>query len=680
MTFEEYFTEKMDEYRSFAIQNGTTKKYEFLRSSLAATVDYGDLENFDIIENDNYTNQWQPAAVSFNEEFNQLVVIDNIFGEGDLNELGSLTKTEINSSFKRAHKFIIKCVNEPLISFAETNSDLYHVSARIKDEWSSFKNVEILILSNKKISKRIDELKQNSPIGNKELAVGIWDLKRFYEVESSESEREEIIIDFTEKPLEALRASSTDEMDSYLVMMPGEKLAEIYGHWKSRILEQNVRSYLQNRSNVNKGILLTLAQMPSRFFAYNNGITTTGETIEFDSTNKHITKIHNLQIVNGGQTTASIYRASREKIDLSEVNVQMKVTVISKDKINDLVPNIAKFANSQNPVNAADLFSNHPFHQKIENFSRKLIPPTQENKVGLGKWFYERSRGQYLNEQNDKTPSQRKEFQRDNPKIKLITKTDLGLILNSWDEKPYVVSKGAQANFKVFASTLKTAEEWEKNNAQFNEEYFINLIVKTIVMRSLRKEIPKQEWYEGFPANIVTYSIAFFAYSMRLSKVCLNYNSIWRSQEAPLEIIAILLMIAEEINTHILSTPGNPTTYAKSKRCWDEYLSKVEYMQLDEAAGLFANLSETKTIMDDAIEEEKQVNLIENEIDLLLIEAHSWDEIFKYISKNNQMSPNKSSIIKKLQKGEIPESFQLQMIMDDVKGYEKLGGLIDRKK
>ena len=171
-----------------------------------------------------------------------------------------------------------------------------------------------LILSNKKISKRIDELKQNSPIGNKELAVGIWDLKRFYEVESSESEREEIIIDFTEKPLEALRASSTDEMDSYLVMMPGEKLAEIYGHWKSRILEQNVRSYLQNRSNVNKGILLTLGQMPSRFFAYNNGITTTGETIEFDSTNKHITKIHNLQIVNGGQTTASIYRASREKI------------------------------------------------------------------------------------------------------------------------------------------------------------------------------------------------------------------------------------------------------------------------------------------------------------------------------------------------------------------------------
>ena len=345
MTFEEYFTEKMDEYRSFAIQNGTTKKYEFLRSSLAATVDYGDLESFDIIENDNYTNQWQPAAVSFNEEFNQLVVIDNIFGEGDLDELGSLTKTEINSSFKRAHKFIINCVNEPLISFAETNSDLYHVSARIKDEWSSFKNVKILILSNKKISKRIDELKQNSPIGNKELAVGIWDLKRFYEVESSESEREEIIIDFTEKPLEALRASSTDEMDSYLVMMPGEKLAEIYGHWKSRILEQNVRSYLQNRSNVNKGILLTLGQMPSRFFAYNNGITTTGETIEFDSTNRHITKIHNLQIVNGGQTTASIYRASREKIDLSEVNVQMKLTVIAKDKVNELVPNIAKFAN-----------------------------------------------------------------------------------------------------------------------------------------------------------------------------------------------------------------------------------------------------------------------------------------------------------------------------------------------
>ena len=626
MNFEEYFEEKMDEFRSYAIQNGTLKGYEFLRSSLDATVDYGELENYEIVERDVNNTQWQPDAISFNSDFNQLVIIVNIFSDGDLTELGSLTKTEIVNNFKKARNFVGKCADQSPDQIARVNSNLYFIAGKIKDEWNSYKNIKILIVSNKKISKRIDDVKQNSPIGGKELTIAIWDLNRFYHVESSKGEREEIEVDFSQEPLEALRASSTDEMQSYLVMMPAKKLSEIYGRWKSRILEQNVRSYLQNRSKVNKGIMLTLEQAPDRFFAYNNGITTTGEHIEFDESGRFIKKIHNLQIVNGGQTTASIYRSDRANIDLSNVYIQMKLTVINAEKVDELVPNIAKFANSQNPVNAADLFSNHPFHQRIEELSRKLMPPPQANQTGLGKWFYERSRGQYLNEQNDKTPSQKKEFQRNNPKVKLITKTDLALILNSWAEKPFQVSKGAQANFKEFAKTLKPAEDWKQSNAQFNDGYFHRLIAKTIIMRALRKEIPSQDWYEGFPANIVAYTISWLAYSMRLSKVGLNINTVWRSQECPADLLAILILLAEEINEHILAEPGNPTTFAKSERCWTSLLSKLSPMELSDDDGLFIEVSEIEQEKKSEKKEQKKLNRLVTELDLLQIDKTSWGQ------------------------------------------------------
>jgi len=678
MTFEEYYAEKMDEYRSYALQNGTSKEYEFLRSCLDATVDYGDLESYEILEKEIDTVNWQPDAISFNTEFSQLIIIVSIFSDTDLKTSTSLTKTEINNSFTRSKRFIDRCKKDPN-SVAKLNTNLYHVAQQIKDSWNAYKNIRILIVSNKVISTRVDNIQQKDKIEDKNVVFGIWDLSRFFNVESSQTEREEIIVDFTDNPLATLEASSTDEMQSYLVMMPATKLAEIYGLWKSRILEQNVRSYLQNRSNVNKGILLTLEQNPSRFFAYNNGITTTGERLEFDASGKKILKIHNLQIVNGGQTTASIYRASVQKTELSEVNVQMKLSVIEKDKVSKLVPKIAEFANKQNPVNAADLGSNHPYHQKIEILSRKLIPPPQENQVGLGKWFYERSRGQYLNEQNDKTPSQRKEFQRHNPKTKQITKTDLGLTLNSWLQKPYHVSKGAQANFKEFIKSLPLIEEWDNNNAQYNEDYFYTLIAKTIIMRSLRNEVPKQEWYKGIPANVVTYSISWLSLCMEKSKVGINSQLIWRNQSCPIEILEMLLLFAEQINTHLQSFEGNPTTYAKSERCWKELISKLHVEILQADGKNFIDVSEIKSAEGAAKKEQKKINKLLKEINLYQIDKNSWEEIYNFMLKYNKMSPNKDRLIRSLQKGEIPDEKLLNIILKDVNEYIKLGGKYDYK-
>ena len=105
------------------------------------------------------------------------------------------------------------------------------------------------------------------------------------------------------------------------------------------------------------------------FFAYNNGITATAENIEtVESPNGLLlTGMRNFQIVNGGQTTASIHAALRNKeVDLDRVFVQMKLSIVNTDRAQEIVPKISEYANTQNRVSAADFFSNHPFHIRTE--------------------------------------------------------------------------------------------------------------------------------------------------------------------------------------------------------------------------------------------------------------------------------------------------------------------------
>ena len=305
--------------------------------------------------------------------------------------------------------------------------------------------MKILFVTNRPLSGRFDN-RPLSDISKRKASLSIWDINRFKSVELAETEREEIEIDFSDSPISVLEASRAENLISYLAVMPAEKLAEIYGTWKSRVLEQNVRSFLQNRTNVNKGIRLTIEQNPERFFAYNNGITTTAENIEFDDENR-IIKVRNLQIVNGGQTTAQIYHAHRAGRNLSAVTVQMKLNLVTQpDFVNELVPYIARFANKQNPVSEADLFSNSPYHRKMEDFSRRTIPPVVEGNILPEQWFYERSRGQYLNEQADMTSPQKRDFQKMYPKPKLITKTDIALVINAFDQ-PGNLCKGSPSKF-----------------------------------------------------------------------------------------------------------------------------------------------------------------------------------------------------------------------------------------
>ena len=299
-----------------------------------------------------------------------------------------------------------------------------------------------------------------------------------------------------------------------------------------------MRSYLSATGKVNKGIQATILKEPERFFVYNNGIsvTATDAVIVETAMGQRLVSARYFQIVNGGQTTASLHVARcKGKADLSAIHVQMKLSVVTardSEKLDDMIQRIAMYSNKQNKVSDADFFSNHPYHRAIERLSRRIVSPAAAGAQFHTYWFYERARGQYQNEQSSLSQAQKTEFKRNNPRSQLVVKTDLAKFENSWRQLPHIVSTGAQKNFTNFADFI--GKEWgEDGHALDNDEYFKKLIARAILFRSVEKLVSAAEWYEGgYRANIVTYSIAKLASMIELQKpgYSLDFKAIWGRQ------------------------------------------------------------------------------------------------------------------------------------------------------
>ena len=111
--------------------------------------------------------------------------------------------------------------------------------------------------------------------------------------------------------LNGLKVIETPHYTSYLATVSGNDLVSYYNQYGKRLLESNVRTFLSLRGNVNKGIYNTLRSDECVFFfAYNNGLSGTASDVLFEG--GLIKSIQNLQIVNGGQTMSTIFKAKKE--------------------------------------------------------------------------------------------------------------------------------------------------------------------------------------------------------------------------------------------------------------------------------------------------------------------------------------------------------------------------------
>ena len=376
-----------------------------------------------------------------------------------------------------------------------------------------------------------------------------------------------------------------DQYASYLVAVPGKLLAEIYGMYGARLLEQNVRTFLQARTKVNKGIIDTIKNVPEMFFAYNNGLTATAsavKTTQIKGGGLGITSMSNLQIVNGGQTTASIlYGRDKEKADLDDVFVQMKLSVVDPEIIEGVVPKIARYANTQNKVSESDFFSSHPYHLEMEKISRRLPAPPREGSLAATKWFYERARGQYRDKQAYLPEGQRRKFQAEFPRDQLIVKTDLAKYETTFECAPHIVSRGAQKCFLAFAENV--GKQWEKDPSVYNEGYFKNLAAKSLVFRWIDRMVARSDWYKndrGYKAQIVTYTLAWLIDRVRQEKMAdLDLRGIWNKQAVQGELQKVFEEVAPEVAAVIKDAPENIRNvgeYCKRQLCWSQVQGNVD--------------------------------------------------------------------------------------------------------
>lgn len=566
-------------------------------------------------------------------------------------EIARLTGTDMEASFKRVSNFLEKALDARFRNSLEESCAAFGLADMIASRWPSISKIRLLLLSNRKLSARVDG-RDAAVFEGRSITYSVWDIDRLCRFVTAGHGREEILIDLANDygggiPLLEAHQPEAD-YKAYLAVIPGSQLAAIYDKWGARLLEQNVRVFLQARGSINKGIRNTIENDPAMFFAYNNGLTATAEdvTTQRNESGLFLTTLRNLQIVNGGQTTASIHAAYRKKIDLSKVFVQVKLSIVPPERVIDVVPRISEYANSQNKVNAADFFANHPFHVRMESFSRRIFAPSPDGTFRESKWFYERSRGQYQDARSMLSPAQQKKFDLEYPKQQLFSKTDMAKFLNIWRGHPDVVSRHAQKNFVHFASAI--GKEWAKQSDDFNESYYRHTVAKAIVFGAAEKLIPVQLWYDGgYRAQTVAYAIAKLAYDMDARELAVDFDAIWKKQKVSDAMERALAVSAGEVYkviTNPLSGISNVGEWAKQQACWARVTSlRIDWPTewLDEMTGK----AEEKSQKHAAVKNQRMLNGIEAQMMVVNAGGPFWQEVIGWAKFRSLLSEEEGGIL-----------------------------------
>jgi hypothetical protein len=577
-----------------------------------------------------------------------LIVCD--FADGETVE--TFGKPDVAPILNPLIRFFRKAKDEEFRDSLNEANPAFQVSDLIITTWSQITKVKLILVSNRHYIGRDDAVKL-ADIGDVPVTWSVWDLARVERFDRSGQAREDLVIDFAEDfgaPLPALKASQSGAaLESYLLIVPGSQLAAIYDKWGARLLEANVRSFLQARAKTNKGIQKTIKDEPELFFPYNNGLSATADAVDCVRTDDGlaVASINNLQIVNGAQTTGSIHAGLKSAKDqLQQVFVQMKLTVVPPDRSEDIVPKISEYANTQNKVNAADFFSNHPFHIRMEQFSRSVIFPARDGERHDTKWFYERSRGQFINARARLTVAQLKKFDVEFPKAQLFSKTDLAKFEFSATGQPHTVSRGAQKNFADFAKAI--GEAWSKSDSAYDELWYKRLISKAIIFRWLETVVPKQPWYEGgYRANIVTYAMAKVLSDASREKQVLDLDAIWRRQSVPDALQRALLVAAAEAHDVITHPPTgvrNMSEWAKNQACWNGLKGRVLKYD-DDFEGCLTLVETARAAKRDEKAKKAMTDGINAQSEVVTLGALFWSEALVWGRERKLVTPKDMQIL-----------------------------------
>lgn len=474
-------------------------------------------------------------------------------------------------------RFLELCAAGRLADKLDPSSDAHSLALTIREIYDGLEQVRVFVLTD-----GVAKSKSFKPrdVGGKSVRLEVMDIERLFRHRSEGKPRDELVVDFNEvsgSPLPCVFVpGETGDYDYALTAVPGEALRHVYEKFGPRLLEANVRSFLSVKAKgVNAGIQSTLRSAPERFMAFNNGIVLVADEMRLDRAkdgSPAIVWLRGMQIVNGGQTTASLYFAKKKypDTDLSKVRVPAKIIVMREEdptKEEALVSDISRYANSQNAVRQSDLSANKPFHVDVERLSLTVYCPD-----GVGRWFYERAAGSYntLLSREGTTPARLKALKESVPASRKITKTELAKYLMAWDVRPDVVSLGTQKCFDRFMTGLGEAEA-AGNPIVPDPAFFKGLVAKALVFKAVHKTA--RPMVSAFLANVAAYTVAVVAHSYRDA---FDLEKVWRSQGVSPQFVEQVEIWAREVNERLHETANGKmiSEWAKRPECKEAMFSR----------------------------------------------------------------------------------------------------------
>lgn len=700
MDFEESRTAFLNDLRTDAATSGTDTEDEFIERIMEMLTDIGELQN--------------PQKYYFQKTFAASRVMGlNGYGIDDIENSLSLiisdfedtaNPPEINRKqiedvlARRLRNFLELSCNGNISRYCDDSDEILSLARmiqyRVDDPRNGILKFKFYVITNKKLSDKVKKLKEETFL-DKPVEIHVWHIERIIEQLNASSD-EPIIIntnDYGVSGVPFLKAEIGDNLgyDAYIAILPGKLLADIYIDYGSRLLEENVRAFLgaSGQKSVNAGIRHTIKEEPAKFFTYNNGIAATAARIETVMINgkQVITELENLQIINGGQTTASLANAvlKKDSTDLVGIFVPAKITIISdRETITDdgislydnMVQKISRYANSQNKVTAADFFSNSPFHVVMERLSKSVFAPPVNGSVNPTGWYYERARKKYDQEQIKFTKAQKEKFQQKYPKKQVITKEKLAKYMFSLEGKPHIVSKGNSFVMREFGAQMD--KRWKENKASINEFYFKKAVGAAIIFNTVDDIVAHAPWYQkGYPKlNIVPYTISKIVCSLPKS-VSLDWGYIWRKQALHPAFIREIEIVSKMATDFIMDCGGMIVTeYCKKEETWKKFLA-VPYTPSVEFCKTIALMEET-IVEEEREERDVRRNIqINTELEIFELGGDYWTKLLEEGKRMRALSEKDISLlnvaISATQTGKLPSTAQARAIMEIRKRLDNEG-------
>ncbi|WP_242923100.1 AIPR family protein [Pontibacter liquoris] len=653
---EQYLQEVHHEINSlvYSDENGTSKENKFTEYVMELLSEAGETEGIRLCS---YVkeNKWENVQFKINgyaiEE--GLETLDIFIAHfQDTNHIYRVGKTDFENLIKWSTGFINAAFKGHLDDI-EPSTEAYGLARLVRDNQKEFIRVNVFILSNGNIPHDPPKSFSLKSLEDLSFTFQVWDAERLHRLSQSKYNREPIEIDFEAtlgKVIPCLKMPSANDLyECYLAIVPGSVLATLYRNYGTRLLESNVRAFLQQTGKINKGIKDTIINKPFMFLPYNNGLATTAQevkTIRLDDGQLAITGVKDFQIVNGGQTTASLFHTEKRfKADLSQVFVQMKLTVIKdEDKKNETVPFISRYANSQNAVSELDLTSNNPYLQKLEELSRTTfaIDPENTNKQTI--WFLERVKGQYKEALNkEPTKGKKDAFVIKYPRNQIIVKSEIAKYLNIWKQHPHHVSKGAQKNYNYFLSEIKDEFKSKKPNRIYWQDIVANAILFQVTDRLFGRKNQNPIGDTNVKSQTVAYTLSYFH---RITRNRLNLGFIWEKQFVPEDLqdelkkgLKFVYDFFDSLNVALVSET------AKSEKTWKALTECKGHPMNMEAINAYLisdkEFKERYESVDDKTEETKKYADLQK---ITSLGVKFWDGLWLYNRNSKVLSTYQQSI------------------------------------